>query len=39
MKRLTVAAIGLLLASAAFAHAGAGKVDDSMPDAQRIRFC
>jgi len=39
MKRLTVAGVGLLLASAAFAHGGAGKVDDSMPDAQKIRFC
>lgn len=39
MKRLSVACIALLATSAAWPHAHAGKIDDSMPDAQKIRFC
>ncbi len=39
MKRLSVACIALLAISAAWPHAHAGKIDDSMPDAQKIRFC
>ena len=39
MKRVNVAALGLLLATGALAHGAGGMVDDSMPDAQRIRFC
>jgi hypothetical protein len=39
MKRTVLAIAGLALAAAAWAHAHAGKVDDSMPDAQKIRFC
>jgi hypothetical protein len=39
MKRTVLAIAGLSLASAAWAHAHAGKIDDSMPDAQKIRFC
>lgn len=39
MKRCTLAVVALILASQALAHAHAVKVDDSMPDAQRIRFC
>ncbi|MGE5946661.1 MAG: hypothetical protein ACM35F_08200 [Betaproteobacteria bacterium] len=39
MKRTVLAIAGLSLAAAACAHAHAGKVDDSMPDAQKIRFC
>ncbi len=29
----------LLVAPACWSHAHAGKIDDSMPDAQKIRFC
>jgi len=39
MKCLSVACIALLATSAAWPHAHAGKIDDSMPDAQKIRFC
>ena len=39
MKRLTIASLGLLMMTGAWPHAHAGKVDDSMPDAQKIRFC
>jgi hypothetical protein len=39
MKRFSLIAIGLLLAQSAWPHAHAGKIDDSMPDAQKIRFC
>lgn len=39
MKRLSVACIALLATAAAWPHAYAGKIDDSMPDAQKIRFC
>jgi hypothetical protein len=39
MKRLTIASLGLLIMTSALPHAHAGKIDDSMPDAQKIRFC
>lgn len=39
MKRSVIAVLCLLAACNALAHAGAGQVDDSMPDAQKIRFC
>ena len=39
MKRLTVAGLGLLMMASVWPHAHAGKIDDSMPDAQKIRFC
>jgi hypothetical protein len=39
MKQLTLAGLGLLVASSVLAHASAAKIDDSMPDAQKIRFC
>lgn len=41
MKRTpSLILVVLLLASGgAWAHAHAGKVDDGMPDAQKIRFC
>lgn len=39
MKRPTAACIMLLMATAAWPHGNAGKVDDSMPDVQKIRFC
>lgn len=39
MKRCILAVVALMLSSQALAHAHAVKVDDSMPDAQRIRFC
>lgn len=39
MKRISLTLISLLLASSAFAHGHSGPIDDSMPDAQRIRFC
>ena len=39
MKRYTLAALAMIASSQAFPHAHAGKVDDSMPDAERIRFC
>ena len=39
MKRLTLALFCLGLAQGAWAHSHAGKVDDGMPDAQKIRFC
>ena len=39
MKRCTLAVVALMLSSQALAHAHGVKVDDSMPDAQRIRFC
>lgn len=39
MKRLLPTLCGLLLASAALAHGHPGPVDDTMPDAQKIRFC
>ena len=39
MIRPLTAAILLLAAGSALPHGGAAKVDDSMPDAQKIRFC
>lgn len=39
MIRPLTAAILLLAAGSAMPHGGAAKVDDSMPDAQKIRFC
>ena len=39
MKRLSVACLALLAMNSAWPHAHAGKIDDSMPDAQKIRFC
>ena len=39
MKRLTIASLGLLIMTSALSHAHAGKIDDSMSDAQKIRFC
>ena len=39
MKRLSVAGLVLLATTSAWPHAHAGKIDDSMPDAQKIRFC
>ncbi|MBL8430686.1 MAG: hypothetical protein JNJ95_12495 [Dechloromonas sp.] len=39
MKRLALTLVALLAVSGAWAHGHAGQIDDSMPDAQRIRFC
>ena len=40
MKRLLLAALGALFAQVLWAHGGhSGNIDDSMPDAQKIRFC
>ena len=39
MKRFSVLLMALLAAFGALAHGHAGPIDDSMPDAQRIRFC
>ena len=39
MKSLFVSILIALAATAAWPHAQAGKIDDSMPDAQKIRFC
>ena len=39
MIRPLTAAILLLAAGPVLPHGGAAKVDDSMPDAQKIRFC
>lgn len=39
MKRLTASALALLAATSAWPHGHAGQIDDSMPDAQKIRFC
>lgn len=39
MKRLALTLVALLAVSSAWAHGHAGPIDDSMPDAQRIRFC
>lgn len=40
MKALLFVFLGALFVQGASAHGGhAGQVDDSMPDAQRIRFC
>lgn len=39
MKRFFLAATSCLMLSGAWAHGHPAPVDDSMPDAQRIRFC
>lgn len=39
MKRLALTLMTALVASGAIAHGHPGPIDDSMPDAQRIRFC
>ena len=39
MKRLTIASLGLRMMTSVWPHAHAGKIDDSMSDAQKIRFC
>jgi len=39
MKHHILACCALLATTAAWPHADAGKIDDSMPDAQKIRFC
>ena len=39
MKRIVMVLITALGASGVMAHGHPGPVDDSMPDAQRIRFC
>ena len=39
MKRLALTLLTLLASSGALAHGHPGPIDDSMPDAQRIRFC
>lgn len=40
MKKLLIAAIGALFLQAAWGQgAKSGKVDDSVPDAEKIRFC
>jgi hypothetical protein len=39
MKRFSFTLIALLAVSGAWAHGHSGPIDDSMPDAQKIRFC
>lgn len=39
MSRLLLSLCGLLLAQGVFAHGHSGPIDDSMPDAQKVRFC
>ena len=39
MKRLLVISLVSLAPTCVWSHAHAGKIDDSMPDAQKIRFC
>lgn len=39
MKRLFAICLVVLAPTSAWSHAHAGKIDDSMPDAQKIRFC
>ena len=39
MKRLLVICVVSLAPTCVWSHAHAGKIDDSMPDAQKIRFC
>ena len=39
MKRLLVICVVSLAPTCVWSHAHAGKIDDSMPDAQTIRFC
>jgi hypothetical protein len=39
MKRISFTLLALLAVSSAWAHGHSGPIDDSMPDAQKIRFC
>jgi len=39
MKRLPLLLLTLLTTSGAWAHGHPAPIDDSMPDAQKIRFC
>lgn len=39
MKRISFTLLALLAVSSAWAHGHSGQIDDSMPDAQKIRFC
>ena len=39
MKRLPLILLGLLVSGGALAHGHPGAIDDSMPDAQKMRFC
>jgi len=39
MKRLPLILLGLLVSGVALAHGHPGVIDDSMPDAQKMRFC
>ena len=39
MKRFSFLLLALLAVSGAWAHDHPGPIDDSMPDAQKIRFC
>lgn len=39
MKRLSAACLAVLATTSVWPQAHAGKIDDSMPDAQRTRFC
>ncbi|UCV27121.1 hypothetical protein [Ferribacterium limneticum] len=39
MKRFSLSLLALLAVSGAWAHGHPGPIDDSMPDAQKIRFC
>lgn len=39
MKRLMLLGLGMIQIAAAVAHGHPAPVDDSMPEAQRIRFC
>lgn len=39
MTRFSLILLGLMAVSGAWAHGHAGLIDDSMPDAQKIRFC
>ncbi len=39
MKRLLVICVVSLAPTCVWSHAHADKIDDSMPDAQKIRFC
>jgi len=39
MKQLSLLLLALMTATGALAHGHPAPVDDSMPDAQKIRFC
>ena len=39
MKNLLCGLVAAIVVQSAWGHAHAGKVDDSMPDVERIRFC